>query len=75
VSSDVPALLLTARFDALTPASWAADAASHLSSSTLVQLTRAAHLAIYTDASGCAASLLKGFLDAPSAPLSTACAN
>lgn len=73
VVSDAPALVLNARFDTITPPSWAEDAASHLSTSSLVQITRAAHLVLFTEESLCSFGIVKQFLDAPG-PVSTACA-
>jgi len=74
VTSNVPALVMSARYDTITPSSWADAAAATLGSSTRVDITRAAHLAVATDATGCALGLVAKFFDAPTAPLDISCA-
>lgn len=75
VSSSLPSLLFTTRYDTLATEAWAAHAARTLPSSTLVRFTDAAHIVEATDPSGCALSILKQFLDDPKATLDASCAH
>jgi pimeloyl-ACP methyl ester carboxylesterase len=74
VQSSVPTLLLNARYDTLTPASWAEATAQTLSRSTLVEITRAAHITVGSNDTGCAFRLASRFFDSPSTGLDASCA-
>jgi pimeloyl-ACP methyl ester carboxylesterase len=75
VQSSVPTLLLNARYDTITPATWAEASAQTLSHSTLVEITRAAHITVSSDDTGCALGLASRFFDSPSAELDASCAH
>ncbi len=69
--SGPPVLLLNGRFDPLTPASYARQAAASLENASLVELPARGHLPGAD--SDCARQLLSGFLRSPNAPPQTAC--
>lgn len=75
VTSDLPALVMAARYDTATTAAWADHAASTLSHSTVVKFTDAAHIVTATEPTGCAGSIMKQFLDDPGGTIDASCAH
>ncbi|MEZ0578791.1 alpha/beta fold hydrolase [Nocardioides sp. MH1] len=75
VESDVPALVLSNRFDIGTPPRMVRPMLPGLSNSTYVVLPAAAHLSLasYTNGSNCARAIATEFLDDPSASPDTSC--
>lgn len=69
--SDVPVLLFSGSFDAVTPLRWARDAARTLSNSHVVSIPGVGHFAV--PESPCAQSIAASFWDRPDAP-DTRCA-
>jgi pimeloyl-ACP methyl ester carboxylesterase len=63
VVSDIPTLLVAGRFDPVTPAGWAMDAARHLGNSQLLVFGGSGHGVL--PGSACAASQVERFLDQP----------
>lgn len=71
VVSDVPTLLLSGRYDPLTPPVLAQRAAAHLSNSYLFTLADKSHGALYQNA--CARHLVRSFLATLNRPTQTGC--
>jgi len=72
VTSDRPALLLSGEVDPVTPPSWGAETAAHLSKSTHVVVSSTGHGVINT---GCGLRMMRAFIKAGSAEgLDTRCA-
>jgi pimeloyl-ACP methyl ester carboxylesterase len=66
VESDVPTLILSGGFDAVTPHAWAEGAAEGLSDARIIPVPGVGHFAL--PESPCAQSVVGSFLDDPSAP-------
>lgn len=73
VTSDVPALLFSGRFDPVTPPAYAAEAARTLSRSASYTFPTGGHGQFLSDA--CATRMAKAFIDDPSADLDAGCIN
>jgi pimeloyl-ACP methyl ester carboxylesterase len=71
VRSDVPTLLLSGRFDPITPPSWAYEAARGLSQGHHVRFDHAGHGVMDSDA--CGLQVVLAFLDDPSRPPDASC--
>lgn len=71
VQSDIPTLLLSGRFDPVTPPSFAQAAAAGLTNSTLLVDPVASHGVAFL--SGCVDGIISGFLDDPAATIDTSC--
>ncbi|WP_407835247.1 alpha/beta hydrolase [Streptomyces sp. DSM 116496] len=67
--SSVPAFVISGTFDVKTGASWAKDAARHLSRSTAVEVPGIGHWVVQQ--SSCAQSVPTSFLARPTAPDTT----
>ncbi|MEQ8717081.1 MAG: alpha/beta fold hydrolase [Acidimicrobiales bacterium] len=71
VVSDVPTLLVTGRFDPVTPPAWTRRAAETLTRSTVVEMPARGHGLAVNDV--CSLSIMLAFLDEPTAILDLAC--
>ena len=72
VTSDLPVLLLSGRFDPITPPDFAAAAAEHLAAATLVVRDGSSHGTWGFD--GCINRIVDDFVADPSSPVDTSCA-
>jgi pimeloyl-ACP methyl ester carboxylesterase len=72
VVSDIPTLLLAGRFDPVTPAGWARQAARHLDDGQVVVFAGSGHGVL--PGSACAASLVERFLEQPLHTVDETCA-
>ncbi len=75
MTSDVPTLLFSGKFDPITPVAEAQSALQGLSNGQLLVFPSAGHgiTATDTDSGTCAKDLMLAFLDDPGAPLDTSC--
>jgi pimeloyl-ACP methyl ester carboxylesterase len=71
VLSDVPTLLVTGRFDPVTPPAWTRRAAESLTRSTVVEMPARGHGLAVNDL--CSLSIMLAFLDEPTAIVDLAC--
>jgi pimeloyl-ACP methyl ester carboxylesterase len=71
VSSDIPALLLTGRYDPVTPPAWAHLAAEGLSRGTVLEFAAASHSVLMTEP--CAERAAVAFYSNPAADLGAIC--
>ena len=71
VSSDIPALLLTGRYDPVTPPAWAHLAAEGLSRGTVLEFAAASHSVLMTEP--CAEHAAVAFYNNPAADLGAIC--
>ena len=74
VSSDKPVLMLSGRFDPITPPEFAARAAQHLTNATLV-VRDGAHHGIWVDDDDCIDNIVNDFLSDPDQAPDTSCAD
>ena len=72
VTSDLPVLLLSGRFDPITPPSYARDAATRLGAATVVEQDGRSHGIWYGD--DCIAEIVQRFVADPTSDLDTTCA-
>ena len=72
VTSDLPVLLLSGRFDPITPPDFAAAAAEHLAAATLVVRDGSSHGTWGFD--GCINRIVDDFVADPGSPVDTSCA-
>ncbi len=66
VTSDIPTLLITGRFDPTTPPLYAEQLAAHLGRSYYLEFPNQGHTPTVADTSGCAVEIAKSFLAQPS---------
>ncbi len=66
VSSDIPTLVITGKFDPTTPPMYAQQVASHLGHSYFFEFPDQGHVPTATDTSGCAMDTVVSFLNNPS---------
>jgi hypothetical protein len=71
LASDIPTLLVSGRFDPITPASFGDAAAVELSRGTHIVLNNASHGSMFSNT--CAASLALALMQNPDQPLDTSC--
>lgn len=74
VTSDVPALVASGRFDPITPPRWGELAARTLSSATFVTAGHLSHSTVFDDEHGCFPQIYLDLLTDPSTPPDTSCA-
>jgi pimeloyl-ACP methyl ester carboxylesterase len=73
VVSDLPTLLLSGRFDPITPSSYAADAAAHLGAPTLIEQDGRGH-GIWPGGDDCITAIVAAFVADPDGEVDTRCA-
>ena len=73
VRSDLPSLVVTGRFDQITPPAYGERVAESLPEATLVEMAGTGHAPLFTSGE-CGITLLFAFLKEPSAPVDPACA-
>lgn len=69
--ADTPALVLSGRFDPITPPGWGRQLAANLTNATFVLLPHRSHSAVGEDS--CTDTIVAAFLDAPTAEVDQAC--
>jgi hypothetical protein len=75
LSSDIPTLVITGKFDPTTPPMYAQQVASHLSHSYYFEFPDQGHVPTATDTSGCAMDTVVSFLNNPSVEPDRSCLN
>jgi len=65
VSSSIPTLIITGKYDPATPPAWAKELATHLSQNYLFIFPDNGHTPTAADSTGCAMSMVVAFLDNP----------
>ena len=75
LTSDIPTLVITGKFDPTTPPMYAQQVTSHLSHSYFFEFPDQGHVPTATDTSGCAMDTVVSFLDNPSVEPDRSCLN
>jgi TAP-like protein len=75
ISSDIPTLVITGKYDPTTPPMYAQQVASHLSHSYFFEFPAQGHVPTATDKSGCAEDMVVAFLNNPSVKPDDSCLN
>ncbi len=74
VASDVPALVVSGRFDPITPPRWGEIAARTLTNATFVTAGHLSHSTVFDDEHGCFPQIFLDLLTDPSTPPDSSCA-
>jgi pimeloyl-ACP methyl ester carboxylesterase len=73
VSSDIPTLIFTGKYDSVTPTSFAHQLASHLAHSYVAEIPNQGHVPSVTGISSCPTNIMAAFLQDPSASPDLGC--
>jgi pimeloyl-ACP methyl ester carboxylesterase len=73
VNSDIPTLIITGKYDTVTPTTFARQLASHLSHSYLVEIQNQGHTPSVTGISDCPTKIIATFLQNPNSSPDLAC--
>jgi pimeloyl-ACP methyl ester carboxylesterase len=75
LTSDIPTLIITGKYDPITPPSYAQQVAKYLSNNYYFEFSNLGHVPTASDTTGCAMSMTVDFLDNPETEPDSACMN